>query len=154
MLPVPSSFPPSPAPELLNDNRLLLDSRAIFERNALLSPELFWPFIKPCTVKLLLIVDGLDYSDGNFGLSTFVRTLLDIPGRHVRFQITLGHINAAAPSEMMAGETRIANRITRFRFDNPAHFSPDNYDVVFLFGIAASFVGRGNDVNGAHSPCL
>lgn len=141
-----------PVPHLTLENQHLLDLRLKFERDALLNAELYWPFLKPCKVRLLLVVDGLDYSDDNFGLSAFIRTLLDMPGRHVRFQITLAHIDNASPSEMMDGETRIVNRITNFRFDNLAHFSPDAYDAVFLFGIEDSFRGRGNDANGAPSP--
>ncbi len=145
-----------PLPHLSEQNRMLLEFRNRFDRGVDLNPDLFWPFLRPCTVKVLIVADGLDFSDGDFGLSTFVRTLLDITGRHVRFQITLAHIFDAADSQMMNQapniETRIANRITRFRFDNPAHFGADMYDVVFLFGVAPSFAGRGFDSAGDPSP--
>jgi hypothetical protein len=59
-----------------------------------------------------MVADGLDFSDANFGLSTLVQALLDMLGGYVRFQITLAHIGAASPSQMMDGEARIANRIT------------------------------------------
>lgn len=146
----------TPLPHLSEQNRLLLEFRNRFDRGVDLNPDLFWPFLRPCTVKVLIVADGLDFSEAGGGLSTFVRTLLDTPGRYVRFQITLAHIFDAADSQMMNQapniETRIANRITRFRFDNPAHFGADMYDVVFLFGIATSFAGRGVDSTGDPSP--
>ncbi len=100
----------------------------------------FW---RPCTVRVLIVVDGLDYSPANgFGLSQFVTAILST-GWYVRFAITLADIrdvdlNSAG---MLPGETRIVNRIDRFRFDNADHFAPDRYDVVFLFGIADNFTG-------------
>ncbi len=134
------------------ENRRLLDFRRDFEQKYQLEPELFWPFWRPCQVKVLIVVDGLDFSEANFGLATFVRSLLDIPGSYVRFRITLAHINAASPSQMMDGESRIANRITGFKFDNPAHFGVDMYDEVFLLGIATSFFGRGTASDGQPYP--
>ncbi|MFO1089506.1 MAG: hypothetical protein U1E46_07970 [Hyphomicrobiales bacterium] len=137
---------------LTEENRRLLDLRKAFDREVHLDPTIYWPFLRPCIVDVLVVIDGLEFSDANFGLSTFIRTLLDMPGRYVRFKITLAHIFDAAPAQMLAGEPRIANRITRFRFDNVSHFGTNMYDVVFLFGIATSFPGRGNDSNGNPSP--
>ena len=118
----------------------------------IVKPELHWPYLRPCTVRLLIVADGLDFSAQNNGLSTFVQTLLDMPGRHVRFNITLGHIYNVGANEMMGGEPRIARRLTRIRFDDAAHFAPDMYDVVLLFGIAESFAGRGNNAAGQPYP--
>ncbi|MBY3489430.1 hypothetical protein [Rhizobium laguerreae] len=137
---------------LSDENRNLLNLRKDFEKKYQLEPEAFWPFWPPCRVKILIVVDGLDFSDANFGLATFVRSLLDIPGNYVRFAITLAHINAVSSSEMMDGEIRIANRITEFKFDNVAHFGIDMYDEVFLLGIATSFFGRGTATNGQPYP--
>ena len=81
---------------------------------------------------------GLDFSEQNFGLSVFVRTLLDTPGQYVRHQVTLAHIDAVDPAAMLPLEGRVVRRITRFAFDDPDHFSADAYDVVMLFGIAGS----------------
>jgi len=153
-----------PLPHLSEQNRLLLEFRNRFERGVEINPEFYWPFLRPCTVKVLIVADSLDFSEGGVGLSTFVRTLLDMPGRHARFQITLAHIFDASGTQMMGPkmddgmtnnpfyEPRIANRITRFRFDNPAHFAVDMYDVVFLFGSNPSFAGRGPDAEGNASP--
>ena len=103
---------------------------------------------RPCTVRVLIVVDGLDFSPSNgFGLSQFVTTILNT-GWSVRFAITLAdirNVNVAAQG-MMPGEPRIADRIAGFRFDNTDHFAPDRFDVVFLFGIAETyqfFPGRG-----------
>lgn len=138
---------------LTAENRELLEVRRNFHAELAIKPELFWPFLRPCSVKVLIVTDGgLDFSEGGFGLTTFVRTLLDMPGRHVRFQITLGHMSAVAASQMMPGETRIANRITSFKFDVASHFKADMYDEVFLFGIATSYGGRGTASNGQPYP--
>lgn len=134
------------------ENRKLLDLRQEYLPELVAKPELFWPFLRPCPVKVLIVADGLDFSEGGFGLTAFVRTLLDMPGRHVRFRITLAHINAAAASQMMPAEARIVNRITSFKFDNAAHFAVDMYDEVFLFGIASTFGARGTASNGQPYP--
>lgn len=115
-------------------------------------PELYWPFLRPCEVKVLMVVDGLNFSDADFGLSTFVRTLLDMPGGYVRFRITLADVGSASATDMLDGEARIVRRITQFKFDNEDHFGPGVYDQVMLFGIATSFPGRGNDASGAPYP--
>lgn len=72
-----------------------------------------------------------------------MRTLLDTPGRHVRHRITLAHLGRPGDAQMMAGESRVAGRITGFVFDDPAHFTPDAYDVVMLFGFASRYASRG-----------
>ncbi len=133
---MPSGFPA----HLSIENLRHLELRHRFRDDWQLHPELYHPFLRPCVVKLLVLADGgLDFSEQNFGLSTFIRSLLDMPGRHVRFQITLAHISNAAPSRLMAGEARIVERIPSFKFDNAAHFSASKYDAAFLFGIATGF---------------
>jgi hypothetical protein len=119
-------------------------SREKFELELQLDPVQFHPFLRPCRNRVLLVTDGsLDFSEAPFGLSMFVRTLLDAPGRFVRHEITLAHINAAATSQMLPAEVRIAGRVTSFRFDNPAHFDPTKFDVVMLFGFSTSYGNRG-----------
>ncbi len=134
------------------ENRLHLQHRQDYLEKARIHPEIFWPYLRPCSVNLLVVVDGLDFSEGNFGLASFIRILLDMPGRHVRFNITLAHIDAVGAAAMMGSETRIANRITGFKFDNPAHFGTAMYDEVFLFGIATSYFGRGTASDGQPYP--
>ena len=129
------------------ENLRHLEVRERFRDDWRLNPDLYWPFLRPCTVKLLLVADdGLDFSEGDFGLSTFVRSLLDMPGRHARFEITLAHIDNVAGSRLMSGESRIAQRIPSFKFDNGTHFGTGMYDAVFLFGIDPAYGGsRGAD---------
>lgn len=132
---------PSPFP---GENLKHLD--LIRERDALLrlDPSKLYPLLlRPCRVRLLLVTDGnLDFSLGGFGLRTFVESLLDMPGFHVKFDITLAHIDARAGAQMMDPDARIVNRISQFKFDDAAHFAIDLYDEVWLFGIS-TFYGRG-----------
>jgi hypothetical protein len=106
------------------------------------TPELYYPWWRRCTVKVLIVTDGsLNFGDGDFGLSTFVRTLRDeAPGR-VHFELTLAHIRNVSNAEMLVSEPGIANRIESFRFDNVAHFTPEMYDQVWLFGIETTYAG-------------
>ena len=107
---------------------------------------------RPCTVRVLLVTDGgLDFSMNGFGLRTFVETLLSTTGFHVRFQITLGHIDNVADNQIMVGDPRIARSIRQFKFDDPSHFSTTLYDQVWLFGIS-TFYSRGNAANGQAYP--
>lgn len=127
--------------------------RADFREQVQLHAEIFYPFLRPCRNRVLLVADGgLDFSERDFGLAVFVRTLLDGGGWHVRHEVTLAHINNVGPSSLMDGEARVAGRIARFRFDDPDHFAPDRYDVVMLFGISTFFSGRGTDSTGNPYP--
>lgn len=108
-----------------------------------LEPDRFYPYFRPCRNRVLMVADGgLDFSEDDFGMSVFVRTLLLTPGFHVRHEITLAHIDPAGPDRLMWRESRIARRISQFRFDDPSHFTPDMYDVVMLFGIRQEYFGR------------
>ncbi len=107
-------------------------------------PSRLFPLFWPCTVRVLIVTDGgLDFSLQNFGLSTFVTILLDTPSVRVDFSITLAHINNVTSAQMLDTEPRIAARITSFRFDDPAHFDPNDFDEVWLFGISTFYSGRG-----------
>lgn len=136
---------------LENIHHLELRQQYLHERFT--RPELYWPFLPPCQVKLLIVTDGsLDFSEADFGLSTFVRSLLDTPGRHVRYSITLAHISAVSDLQMLPGEGRIARRITAMKFDSASHFGSAMYDEVFLFGIAPSYGSRGTSADGQPYP--
>lgn len=130
-----------PSSMLSTENLKLLD--LMRERDHLLriDPTKLYPILlRPCRVKVLLVADGgLDFSLGSFGLRVFVETLLDMPGYHVKFDITLAHIGVRFGSQMMDPDDRIVNRIQEFKFDNPAHFGTDLYDQVWLFGISTSY---------------
>lgn len=103
-------------------------------------PEIYRPWWRAHTVKVLLVTDGLDFGDGDFGLSTFITTLLEDGRRYVHFEITLGHLRSDASNEMMlTRDGRIARRITDFRFDDNSHFTSTMYDEVFLFGVTTNY---------------
>jgi hypothetical protein len=139
-------MPGFPQDFLLPQNRAFLDLRERFRRELTINPDvLLPPWLRPCKVRALIVADGLDFSTDDFGLSAFVTTLLDTtsPGR---FEVTLAHIGDVSGPAMMDFEPRIAARIPNFAFDETAHFLPDRFDVVFLFGIA-TFAFRA-DANG------
>jgi hypothetical protein len=103
-------------------------------------PDRFWPWWRPVTVKLLLVTDGLDFGDGDFGLSAFITSLLDDGRGYARFDITLGHLQSSVTDQqMLVREPRISRRIKGFRFDVSTHFTPTAYDEVWLFGVETNF---------------
>src|SRR5688500_7479971 len=107
---------------------------------ARIRPELFWPWWNPVTVKLLLVTDGLDFGDGDFGLSAFITSLLNDGRRYARFDITLGHLQSSvSDQQMLIREARISRRVKGFRFDVASHFTPTMYDEVWLFGVETNF---------------
>jgi hypothetical protein len=153
----------SKLPSLLtisNSNRDLIELSQKRRLDFVRTPELFFPWWRRCTVKVLIVTDGsLNFGEGDFGLSTFVRTLKsDAPSR-VRFELTLGHIRNVSDAQMLASESGIAKRIKSFRFDDAAHFTSDMYDQIWLFGIETSYAGmqgRGtflanSEVNAIHA---
>lgn len=120
-----------------------------------LHPEILRPWWRPCTVKALLVTDGgLDFGDGDFGLSSFVSTLVNDGRSYVRFEVTVAHLRAdVSDAQVMVGKPGIARSIKAFRFDVASHFTPTMYDQVWLFGIetfygSASYGDRGTAGNG------
>jgi hypothetical protein len=96
-----------------------------------------WLF-PPCVVRVLLVSDGgLDFSADNFGLSAFVEILATETLPYVRFQITVGHRDRDVTGG--EGNPHIAANIGNFRFDDPAHFSLDKFEQVWIFSINSSF---------------
>lgn len=122
-------------------NQRLLEPLLRHRNLELLEPHRFIPWmLRPCRVRILMVADGsLNFGNGGLGLSTVIRTLLDTPpGPWVQFEISLAHIDNGT---MMEGDD-IKRRISNFRFDDPSHFSKDDYDQVWLFGISTSYAGR------------
>ncbi|MEO7862386.1 MAG: hypothetical protein ABIU05_18530 [Nitrospirales bacterium] len=92
-----------------------------------LKPDLFYAWWRRCTVKVLIVTDGnLNFGEGDFGLSTFIRVLKNDAPSRVRFDLTLAHIRNVSNAEMLSSEAGIANRIKAFRFDNASHFTSDS----------------------------
>ena len=140
------------AEHLTLQNRALLDLALERDRILVADPQFLVPLLRPCTVRVLLVTDGgLDFSVGDFGLRTFVETLLSMPGPYVRFRITVAHINNVSNAAVMVGHPGIHASIKSFRFDDPAHFSTSMYDQVWLFGIATSW-SRGTSPGGQPYP--
>ncbi len=108
-----------------------------WRRDAVLKePHLLWPWWRPCRVSVLLVTDGgLDFGPGDFGLSTFVDALVNDRRSYVRFSLTLAHRRNVSDAQVMRGAPGIAASIKNFAFDNVAHFTPNQFDEVWLFGI-------------------
>lgn len=128
--------------------RINFNSRELIELNVKrrldfqIRPELIYPWWRRCTVSVLLVADdSLNFGEGDFGLSTFVRTLNRYSPNRVRFELTLAHIDNVTNSQLLDSEPGIANRIKNFRFDNPVHFTAEMYDQIWLFGIDTSYAG-------------
>ena len=139
-------------PELSREDLETINIRNRFKAELQLKPERFYPWFPFCRIRVLCVTDGnLDFSDLDFGLATFVRTLLDtrIPAR---FEVTLAHLNNRTGAAMMDFDSRIKDRIPNFKFDDTNDFVPDRYDVVFLFGIQTSQNGRGMASDGTPYP--
>ena len=134
------------------ENLEAIQLRDKFREQLRLKPELHWPWFPFCKVRVLMVTDGgLDFSDDDFGLATFVRTILNT-GIPARFEVTLGHLANRSGAAMMDFDNRIKDRKPNFKFDDTDDFAPNKYDVVFLFGIASSMGGRGTASDGTPYP--
>ena len=144
---------PLQLPNVSFGNRELIQLNLKRRLDFVKAPELFFPWWRRCTVKTLIVTDGgLNFGEGDFGLSTFVRVLKNEAPSRIKFDLTLAHINNVTDAQMLAAEPGIASRIKSFRFDNAAHFTADMYDQIWLFGIATSYAdmpGRGTFLDAA-----
>jgi hypothetical protein len=123
-------------------NLALIDANRKRRLDFLDRPELIYPWWRRCIVKVLLVTDGsLNFGEGDFGLSTFVRVLKNDAPSRVRFELTLAHIRNVSDAEMLSAEPGIARRIKEFRFDNASHFTAEMYDQIWLFGIETTYSG-------------
>ena len=130
----------NPTFQVSASNQALIQANLKRRQDFWLRPESIYPWWRRCTVKVLIVSDGgLNFGEGDFGLSTFVRVLKNEAPSRVRFDITLAHIRNVSDAQMMAGETGVVNRIKQFRFDNAAHFAAGMYDQIWLFGIETSY---------------
>lgn len=128
----------------MHDNPIFLENEQIAlkwkERIEIFKdrPQVIFPWwLISCKVKVLLVADGiLDFGPGDFGLSTFVSTLVNDGRSYVKFEITLAHRNESVTDmQVQIGEPGIAGSIKGFRFDNTSHFTESKFDQVWLFGI-------------------
>lgn len=88
-------------------------------------PFVLFPFwLRPCTVKILIVTDGGgSFNLADFGLAELLTVLAVPPGPHVRFQVTKAHRGPFAQSA----------DITNFRFDT---HDLSQYDEIWLFAVA------------------
>lgn len=137
---MPTSFDAPLPPWVQHEQHI----REKFDHDVQLEPALVHPFLRPCNNRVLMVTDGgLNFGEGQFGLSIFVRSLLNLGARHVRHQITLAHMDTRDSTQMLQSDGRIVRRIIKFRFDDTGHFTPDMYDVVMLFGFTSAYLERG-----------
>lgn len=130
-----------------NIRQLSLSNQRILERNIQrridfrIDPSIIHHWFSRCRVRVLLVTDGgLDFGEGDFGLSTFVRVLQNDAPSRVRFDITVAHLRSGVTdAQVMMGAPGIVRSIKGFLFDDPGHFAPDTYDQVWLFGIETNF---------------
>lgn len=117
-----------------------------------LTPQVIFPWWRPCAVNVLMVTDGgLDFSMADFGLSAFVNLMVNDGRSYVRFNITLAHLRSnVTDAQVMTGASGIAASVKNFRFDNPAHFTATQYDEVWLFGIETFFHSGAYDHRNTH----
>jgi hypothetical protein len=109
-------------------------------------------FLKPCRVKILMLVDdGISYNQFYFGLSEVLDTLRNNPEWWVKFDITRAH-RSTDPNQPLPGspaEALYAPHYENFAFDQ-AGFNLDNFDQVWFYGFNSSQ----NNTSGAVPPAL
>lgn len=106
-------------------------------------------FLKPCRVKILMLVDtGISYNQYYFGLSEVLDTLRTNPEWWVKFDVTRAHrqLDPNPPASGSAAAALYAPDFERFRFDQPG-FNINDYDEVWFYGF-----NTGGGVAGACGP--
>jgi hypothetical protein len=121
-------------------NGRTLDKLALIDRGELIFP----PFLRPCRLKILMVVDGyagsflnVSFSHSYFGLSAVLDTLRNNPEYFVKFDITRAHrqTDTFKPDPLTDPllHERYGPHYESFRFTQ-AGFNIDDYDQVWLFG--------------------
>lgn len=96
------------------------------------------PWFKECTPKILVVTDGLNFSEaGSFGLAYFVDTLR-ANLIHGMPPIVVTALFNPAPAAALAYDAA-RQHIDNFKFTDPTHgVRKSRYDIVFLLGINSS----------------
>ncbi|WP_185235073.1 hypothetical protein [Teredinibacter franksiae] len=108
-------------------------------------------FLRPCRLKILMVVDGfpgsflnVSYSHSYFGLSAVLDTLRDNPEHFVKFDVTRAHRQTDTFKPNPATDPDLHDKygphFENFRFDQPG-FNVDEYDQIWFFG------ARGNPLD-------
>src|SRR6266540_328299 len=111
-----------------------------FSDRSFFDPILLLPI--PIRILILTEDEGSFSPQHRFSLSEMIQALKTLDSFTVDFQITTAHrltVSEDDPSISAPGLNNFAQDadIKGFRFDNPAHFNPKNFDEVWLFGISA-----------------
>lgn len=106
--------------------------------------RIFWPFLRPCRVKILMLVDAsISFNHAYFGLSAVLDTLRVNPEFFVKFDVTRAHrgndLYKPDPAADPVAWARYGPHFEDFSFIQPG-FDLDAYDEVWLFG----FYGEGH----------
>lgn len=128
----------SSLPEILRDR--LKEPFTRLDRGDLILP---W-ILRPCRLKILMVVDGypgsflnVSFSHSYFGLSAVLDTLRDNPEYFVKFDVTRAHRQTDTfkpdPATQPELHARYGPHFEGFRFTQ-AGFDLDDYDQVWLFG--------------------
>lgn len=122
-------------------NQRLLEANLKRRHDFQLDPAKIYHWWSRCHVRVLMVTDGgLDFGVGDFGLSTLVSILQNDAPSRVKFDLTLAHLRSnVLDAGVMVGAPGIVRSIKGFRFDEPAHFTADMYDEVWMFGIETNF---------------
>ena len=128
-------------PALGSQRSWILEAAVRRRLDHVLDPTVILPWRLPARVRVLLVADGtLDFGRGDFGLSTFVGSLLNDRRSYVAFDVATAHLRQdVTDAQLMAGAPGVLRSTRGFRFDDPAHFDPDEFDVVWLFGIETNY---------------
>lgn len=126
------------------ENSLLRRVRLEYREELMLHPHKLWPwFLRPCTVRILMVADsGIYFNGSDFGLSDLIGILNTPPGPYVRFRVTTAHRTTNDPGLLGDGMPGVHATIGHFAFTPPA-FDPNEYDQVWLFGFESSSAGAG-----------
>jgi hypothetical protein len=117
-----------------------IDKLALIDRGELIYP----PFLRPCRLKILMVVDGypgsflnVSFSHAYFGLSAVLDTLRENPEYFVKFDVTRAHRQTDTFKPDPIAEPLLHERYgphyESFRFTQ-AGFDINLYDQVWLFG--------------------
>lgn len=113
------------------------------------------PFLRPCRLKILMVVDGypgnflnVSFNHSYFGLSAVLDTLRNNPEYFVKFDVTRAHRQTDTfkpdPATEPVLNARYGPHFENFRFTQPG-FDINEYDQVWLFGARSDDAQRLTD---------
>lgn len=84
-------------------------------------------------VRILFLADeDINFTkEDKFGLTELIETLESTVGVFIHFSVTKAHRDQASANNTFPQDADIQG----FRFDNPEHFNPKDYDQIWFFGI-------------------